>query len=169
MARRPAALEQPGGQVWVETTRPRSSASEHRTVNVGYAAMSRMRRPSQADPKPSVALFRPGGRSNQETVLRPSRREIVALRKRSLAGRDPRPRHDQVRTTASEGPVLTLPTPRSRGWCFQPTTGLLWNLTFAFAAKTVGDCASVSARRRQEADPWGDRSTGQSQLAATSR
>ena len=40
----------------------------------------------ELDPKPPVTFFRAGGRSTQETVVRRSPREIVVLRKRSLAG-----------------------------------------------------------------------------------
>jgi hypothetical protein len=61
-----------------------------------------------------VALFRSGGRSTQETVVRRPRREIVVLRKLSLAGGDRRPRQGQGRTTASEGRVFTLPTHAGR-------------------------------------------------------
>ena len=41
---------------WVETTRPRTSASEHRTFTVGSPAMSPLRRPSQADPERTLTM-----------------------------------------------------------------------------------------------------------------
>jgi hypothetical protein len=60
---RPAASWRPNQdsacQLWVETTRPRTSASEHRTFNVSYPAMTPMRRQSQADPSATFGDRRP--------------------------------------------------------------------------------------------------------------
>ena len=53
-AERRAALEQPGRPVWVETTRPRASASAHRTFSVGYPAKIPADRSPQVDPKATL-------------------------------------------------------------------------------------------------------------------
>jgi len=49
-----AALEKADGRVWVEMTRPRATASKHRTSDVSFPAASPRGRPSQLDPQQPV-------------------------------------------------------------------------------------------------------------------
>lgn len=47
-----------GGRLfWVELTRPRAAASEHRSLSVSCAAVESMERPGQADPLPPFELL----------------------------------------------------------------------------------------------------------------
>jgi len=62
------------------------------------------------DPKPPVALFRPGGRSTHETVVRESAREIYATGQRSFEAGNHRTGPDRGGVTASDALELALPT-----------------------------------------------------------
>ena len=142
-----AAMGKPDRQVRIETTRPRTAASRHRSFKVGYPAMNPVGSPCQADPSEGSAAVNSSPRSGR---LHLHRAPIEAMRLKPVVAFFGLETFQPMVVAGLEMPARTLPV-RAR----PAAQAAACSATVASASgQCVSGCgtgAPVSIRRRNTA------------------